>query len=187
MGTHLDCLISSRGAGSMRHLGHQGQNINMRSANSKSVSAKDYGSDRRYDARRRRPGAENLRRALRPGAYSKQRQASGLAYSFESIMSSAWGDRVAGRDVQIESIRGGRPKPGLAAQHVASLKLVADVTGAALTGAVKGSSTASLEFAAKPHATSFLADAGTAGSTVLMLQSVRRTETKWDRRRSYPS
>ncbi|KAJ1447304.1 RNA 3'-terminal phosphate cyclase domain-containing protein [Pelagophyceae sp. CCMP2097] len=80
------------------------------------------------------------------------------------------------RDVTIESIRGGRSKPGLAAQHLASLRLVAEIAGGRLEGDVKGSEKCSLLFdTPEPKRTngvrSFTADAGTAGATTLMLQA----------------
>ena len=39
---------------------------------------------------------------------------------------------ATGREVRVENVRAGRPKPGLAAQHLAGLRLVRDACGGSL-------------------------------------------------------
>lgn len=78
---------------------------------------------------------------------------------------------VLGRDVRIESIRAGRSSPGLAAQHLTSVRAAAEVCGAEVDGAEMGSQT--LTF--RPGAIrggEFRFDVGTAGATTLVLQTV---------------
>jgi RNA 3'-terminal phosphate cyclase (ATP) len=81
------------------------------------------------------------------------------------------------RQLRIENIRGGRPKPGLAAQHLASLRLVAEASGASkLEGDFKGSLGCELTYEEQQQeiipSSHMTADSGTAGSTMLMLQAV---------------
>jgi RNA 3'-terminal phosphate cyclase (ATP) len=75
------------------------------------------------------------------------------------------------RPLTITSIRAGRPKPGLRPQHVAGLRLVAALSaGAALAGCEVGSTELAFMpgvLTGGPH----VADAGTAGSTMLMAQA----------------
>ena len=76
--------------------------------------------------------------------------------------------------VRIHSIRAGRPKPGLANQHLAGAQLTATLSGVQLEGDTKGST----ELLASPGAPgvgpgpcSLVADAQTAGAATLILQA----------------
>jgi len=76
-----------------------------------------------------------------------------------------------GREVTVTSIRAGRPKPGLAAQHVAAVRAAAAVCDAD----VAGDEIASTEVTFRPgplRPGSYRFDIGTAGSTTLVLQTV---------------
>ena len=77
-----------------------------------------------------------------------------------------------GKDVRVKNIRAARSKPGLRPQHVASLRVAAAVGGVSVAGGigaveitVRGSK------ATDQSQDVFEADAGTAGSTTLMLQA----------------
>ena len=84
---------------------------------------------------------------------------------------------ATGREVRVENVRAGRPKPGLATQHLAGLRLVRDACGGTLRaldgGDVDVGATAfalapgSVEAAAAARA----ADARTAGAVSLVAQS----------------
>lgn len=78
---------------------------------------------------------------------------------------------VSGRAVRLINIRAGRPKPGLAAQHLISCRAVAEVCGGCLTGAELGSQQIELH-PGQPAGGEFRFDIGTAGSTGLVLQSI---------------
>ena len=79
---------------------------------------------------------------------------------------------IAGVPIRVTAIRAGRPKPGLRPQHVAGVRLVAALSArSALAGCEVGST--ELDFvpgrlALRPAQA---ADAGTAGSTMLMAQT----------------
>jgi len=85
---------------------------------------------------------------------------------------------ITGRAIRIENIRARRPNPGLAAQHVTSVRAVATLCDATLAGDIAGSTT--LEFAprnpVRPGSYQFdVADArkgGSAGAAMLVLQAV---------------
>ena len=85
---------------------------------------------------------------------------------------------ITGRAIRIERIRAGRPKPGLAAQHVTAVRAAASLCRATTTGDEAGSTV--LEFAPQaavaPGAYAFdVATArkgGSAGATSLVLQTV---------------
>ncbi|UCH33061.1 MAG: RNA 3'-phosphate cyclase [Armatimonadota bacterium] len=79
---------------------------------------------------------------------------------------------VSGRPVRIVNIRGARPKPGLRPQHLLAVNAAAELCGARVTGADKGST--EIEFTPgriAPPATWRL-DVGTAGSVMLILQAL---------------
>ena len=88
-----------------------------------------------------------------------------------SSLSLAW--LVGSRPLRLHSIRAGRPKPGLANQHLVGARLTATLGGRTLTGDYKGST----EMLASPRQTgvslpaSLEAAAETAGATTLMLQA----------------
>ena len=76
--------------------------------------------------------------------------------------------------VRIHSIRAGRPKPGLANQHLAGAQLTATLSGVQLEGDTKGSTellASPAAPAAGPGPCSLVADAQTAGAATLILQA----------------
>ncbi|HVO15794.1 MAG TPA: RNA 3'-terminal phosphate cyclase [Alphaproteobacteria bacterium] len=85
---------------------------------------------------------------------------------------------IAGRSVRFVNIRAGRPKPGLAAQHLTAVRAAAALCAARVTGDALGS--VELDFApqapARPGSYVFdVAEArkgGSAGSVTLVLQTV---------------
>jgi RNA 3'-terminal phosphate cyclase (ATP) len=78
---------------------------------------------------------------------------------------------VTGRPFRIEKIRARRSKPGLLRQHLAGVRAVAALCGAAVEGAELGSTR--LTFAPGPvGAGVFRADIGSAGSCGLVLQAL---------------
>jgi RNA 3'-terminal phosphate cyclase (ATP) len=78
---------------------------------------------------------------------------------------------VTGTPFRIENIRAGRPKPGLARQHVTAVRAAAQVGRAEVEGAELGSrELVFVPTAARPGDYRF--DVGTAGSTTLVLQTV---------------
>ena len=75
------------------------------------------------------------------------------------------------RAVKVVKIRAGRETPGLMRQHVSVLKVLADVFGGELEGAVEGSST--IKFAPRGQKRKAMnVDMGTAASITLVLQAV---------------
>jgi RNA 3'-terminal phosphate cyclase (ATP) len=78
---------------------------------------------------------------------------------------------LTGRAVEIGNIRAGRPKPGLAAQHLTGCRAVAAITSGTLIGAEMGS--VQLRFEPGPvQAGQFEFAVGTAGATTLVLQAL---------------
>jgi len=78
---------------------------------------------------------------------------------------------VTGKPCRISKIRAGRPKPGLAAQHLKGIEAVARLCGAELKGAGIGST--EIEFVPKEIKTHHLKiDIGTAGSVTLVMQAL---------------
>jgi RNA 3'-terminal phosphate cyclase (ATP) len=85
---------------------------------------------------------------------------------------------ITGRAVRIHDIRAGRPKPGLAAQHLTAVRAAAAICEAEVAGDVLGGRT--LEFAPtrKPGAGDYAFDVGaarpggSAGAAALVMQSV---------------
>lgn len=77
---------------------------------------------------------------------------------------------LTGTAVQVTRIRAGRPKPGLAAQHVAALRAVAALSDASVEGLHIGSQ--EVTFApGRLRGNRFAFDVGTAGSVTLVLQA----------------
>uniref|UniRef100_A0A0G4I2Z9 RNA 3'-terminal phosphate cyclase domain-containing protein n=1 Tax=Chromera velia CCMP2878 TaxID=1169474 RepID=A0A0G4I2Z9_9ALVE len=79
---------------------------------------------------------------------------------------------IFNRPVRVFNIRAKRKNPGLAAQHLASLQLVADVCGA--SDGFEGGYVGSCQIGLRPsklEGGSFEADPGTAGSISLMIQA----------------
>jgi len=79
---------------------------------------------------------------------------------------------ITGRPVEIANIRGGRAKPGMQAQHLACVEAAAQICGAAVTGANEGSLYLLFEPAHKPRAGDYAFDIGTAGSAILVAQTL---------------
>lgn len=77
---------------------------------------------------------------------------------------------VLGREVRIKNIRAGRPKPGLAAQHLTACNLLSEISGAEMQGAHIGSTELSFS-PGKISGGDYKFDIGTAGSCTLLLQS----------------
>ncbi len=75
------------------------------------------------------------------------------------------------RDVHIENIRAGRPRPGLAAQHLACVRAAAEICEARVTGAQVGS-TELIFVPGRLRGGRFRWDVGTAGAVTLVLQTV---------------
>ena len=76
-----------------------------------------------------------------------------------------------GREIRVTKIRAGRPRPGLRAQHMAAVEAAAAVCGAEVVGVRLGSQ----EITFRPGevlAGRYRFDIGTAGSTVLVLQTI---------------
>lgn len=76
-----------------------------------------------------------------------------------------------GVPVQLRRIRQGREHPGLRAQHLAAVRAVAAVCGARVTGAAPGSAQLTFD-PGVPRPGHYEFDVGTAGSTMLVLQTV---------------
>jgi len=79
---------------------------------------------------------------------------------------------VTGRSVRVENIRGARTKPGLRPQHLTSVRAAAAICGAELTGAHIGSRVIEFRPGELSPNTDWRFDIGTAGSTLLVLQSI---------------
>ncbi len=85
---------------------------------------------------------------------------------------------LTGRPVRIENIRAGRPKPGLAPQHLAAVRAVAAICDATLEGDALGSKRLEFVPGTRPRPGSYRFDiavarkGGSAGAATLVLQSV---------------
>ncbi len=79
---------------------------------------------------------------------------------------------VTGNPVRVTNIRGARPQPGLRPQHLLAVRAVAEVCGAELTGAEIGSREIGFRPGAIAAKQGWRLDVGTAGSTMLILQSL---------------
>jgi len=78
---------------------------------------------------------------------------------------------VTGRAITVERIRAGRAKPGLAAQHMAAVRAVAELCGARVEGLALHSGRIVFEPGAV-RGGSFDIDIGTAGCAVLVVQAL---------------
>lgn len=78
---------------------------------------------------------------------------------------------VTGCGLRLINIRAGRPKPGLAAQHLIACRAAAAVCGGDLSGAEVGSQQIELR-PGTPCGGEYLFEIGTAGSTNLVLQAI---------------
>jgi len=85
---------------------------------------------------------------------------------------------VTGRALRIENIRAGRPRPGLAAQHLTAIRSAASMCAAEVRGETLGSSMIHFHPTSVPLAGSYLFDVaearegGSAGAATLVLQTV---------------
>ena len=77
---------------------------------------------------------------------------------------------VLQKAVHITSIRAGRSKPGLAAQHLTACHLLSGISGAKMSGAALGSTELSFS-PGKISGGEYKFDIGTAGSCTLLLQA----------------
>lgn len=78
---------------------------------------------------------------------------------------------LAGRPCELRNIRAGRPKPGLAAQHLAAVQAVAQAAGGTLAGDELGSRELHFEPGDATGPVWLETRIGTAGSTMLVLQA----------------
>lgn len=77
-----------------------------------------------------------------------------------------------GRTVVVEHVRGGRRKPGLLRQHRTALRAVRDITGGEIEGDELGSTAIRFAPGATPAGGDYRFGIGSAGSTMLVLQTV---------------
>lgn len=77
---------------------------------------------------------------------------------------------LTGLECRVSNIRAGRPKPGLAAQHIAGIRGVAQLCNAELSGDQKGSTKIVFK-PGKIRSGDLRLDVGTAGSITLVLQA----------------
>ena len=85
---------------------------------------------------------------------------------------------ITGKPLHIDNIRATRPKPGLQAQHLTSVRAAAAICGAKLQGAMLGSTSLVFQPAHPPQASEYVFDVaearhgGSAGAATLVLQTV---------------
>jgi RNA 3'-terminal phosphate cyclase (ATP) len=85
---------------------------------------------------------------------------------------------ITGQPLRIQRLRAGRPKPGLAAQHVTAVLSVAELCRAEVSGATLGSESLSFRPTLPPRAGDYIFDVaaaregGSAGAATLVLQTV---------------
>ena len=78
---------------------------------------------------------------------------------------------ITGQPLRMINVRAGRPKPGLANQHLTAIRAAQQISTAEVTGASLGSKQFTFEPGpVEPGEYSF--DVGTAGSTTLVLQTI---------------
>ena len=77
---------------------------------------------------------------------------------------------IFGKPVRVFNIRAGRPKSGLAAQHLTACNLLSEICGAKMQGATIGSTELSFS-PGKISGGNYKFDIGTAGSCTLLLQA----------------
>jgi RNA 3'-terminal phosphate cyclase (ATP) len=79
---------------------------------------------------------------------------------------------VTGRPVRVTNIRGARPQPGLRPQHLLAVRATAEACGGRLAGAEIGSREIAFQPGEIRPLQGWRLDIGTAGSTMLLLQSL---------------
>jgi RNA 3'-terminal phosphate cyclase (ATP) len=85
---------------------------------------------------------------------------------------------ITGRPLTIARLRSGRPKPGLAAQHLTAVRSVAELCRAEVSGAMLGSESLSFRPTVSPRAGDYLFDVAaaregrSAGAATLVLQTI---------------
>jgi RNA 3'-phosphate cyclase len=79
---------------------------------------------------------------------------------------------LTGRPLALRNVRAGRPRPGLAAQHLAAVRAVAATCDARCEGLELHAGAFSFEPRARPAGGELRADVGTAGSVTLVLQAL---------------
>lgn len=85
---------------------------------------------------------------------------------------------IGGRPVRIENLRAGRPRPGLAAQHVTAIRAMAEVCRAEVAGDALGSLTLDFAPSSPPRPGNYHFDVaaartgGSAGAVSLVLQTI---------------
>lgn len=79
------------------------------------------------------------------------------------------------KPIKVKNIRAKRDNPGLRPQHLTAVKAVAEMASAEVQGLAIGSTTITFRPTSRPRGGSMKFDAGTAGSTTLMLQSLMPT------------
>ena len=77
-----------------------------------------------------------------------------------------------GRPITIENVRGGRRKPGLLRQHRTALRAVRDITGGTVEGDELGSLSVRFVPGERCHGGDYHFGIGSAGSTMLVLQTI---------------
>ena len=82
---------------------------------------------------------------------------------------------ISSTALTVSKIRKNRSKPGLRPQHLAGLKLVAEICGGSLEGAAVGSSNIKFQ-PGNIRSGTFKADPGTAGSCCLLAQVASASE-----------
>jgi RNA 3'-phosphate cyclase len=79
---------------------------------------------------------------------------------------------LTGRPLALRNVRAGRPRPGLAAQHLAAVRAVAATCDARCEGLALRAGAFSFEPRVRPAGGELRADVGTAGSVPLVLQAL---------------
>lgn len=79
---------------------------------------------------------------------------------------------VTGKTLRLCNVRASRPRPGLAAQHLAAVRAVAALCEARCQGVEPGASAFTFEPQVRPAGGELRVDVGTAGSVTLVLQAL---------------
>jgi RNA 3'-phosphate cyclase len=79
---------------------------------------------------------------------------------------------LSGKPLRVTNIRGGRPKPGLQPQHLLGVKALGELCQARVEGAAIGSITVTFEPGRIHARPDWRLEVGTAGSTMLLVQSL---------------